>query len=45
VNKRIGWYPRVRDDGSGVVSQAGAVLLVEVRKTGLDTAISAALAP
>lgn len=29
-----------------MVSQAGAVLLVEtVRKTGLDTAISAALAP
>jgi hypothetical protein len=32
--------------GRGVVSQAGAVLLVEtVRKSGLDTAISAALAP
>jgi hypothetical protein len=48
VNKRIGSYPRVRvrDDGGGVVSQAGGVLLVEtVRKSGLDTAISAALAP
>lgn len=48
MKKRIGSYPRVRVEGSGrgVVSQAGAVLLVEtVRKTGLDTAISAALAP
>jgi hypothetical protein len=48
VKKRIGSYPHVRVEGSGrqVVSQAGAVLLVEtVRKTGLDTAISAALAP
>ena len=48
VKKRIGSYPRVRVEGGGrgVVSQAGAVLLVEtVRKTGLDTAISAALAP
>ena len=48
VKKRIGSYPRVRVEGSGrgVVSQAGAVLLVEtVRKTGLDTAISGALAP
>lgn len=41
-------YPRVRVErgGSPVVSQAGAVLLVEsVRKCGLDAAISAALAP
>jgi hypothetical protein len=43
-----GWYPRVRVEGNGrgVVSQAGSVLLVEtVRKSGLDTAMSAALAP
>ncbi|PVE05770.1 hypothetical protein Y717_34490 [Streptomyces scopuliridis RB72] len=48
MKKRIGSYPRVRVEGGGrgVVSQAGAVLLVEtVRKSGLDTAISAALAP
>ncbi|MFH9821572.1 IS1380 family transposase [Streptomyces sp. NPDC017230] len=48
MKKRIGSYPRVRvqDDGRQVVSQAGAVLLVEtVRKTGLDQAISQALAP
>jgi len=48
VKKRIGSYPRVRveGDGRGVVSQSGAVLLVEtVRKTGLDQAISAALTP
>lgn len=41
-------YPRVRVQGYGpqVVTQAGAVLLVEtVRKTGLDQAISQALAP
>jgi hypothetical protein len=46
--RSIGSYPRVRvqDDGRQVVSQAGAVLLVEtVRKTGLDRAISQALAP
>jgi hypothetical protein len=37
---------RVEGGGRGVVSQAGAVLLVEtVRKTGLDQAISAGLAP
>ncbi|NJP68534.1 transposase, partial [Streptomyces spiramenti] len=44
----IGSYPRARvqDDGRQVVSQAGSVLLVETaRKTGLDQAISAALAP
>ncbi|RKT08187.1 DDE family transposase [Streptomyces sp. 3211.6] len=48
MKKRIGSYPRVRVEGGGrgVVSQAGAVLLVEtVLKTGLDQAISAALAP
>ncbi|MBT2407057.1 MULTISPECIES: IS1380 family transposase [unclassified Streptomyces] len=47
MKKRIGSYPRVRVEGAGrgVVSQAGGILLVEaVRKTGLDTAISAALA-
>ncbi|MEV4048869.1 transposase, partial [Streptomyces sp. NPDC049744] len=39
--------PRVRVEGDGrqVVSQAGAVLLLErVRKTGLDQVVSAALA-
>ncbi|MEU5720197.1 IS1380 family transposase, partial [Streptomyces sp. NPDC020403] len=44
----IGSYPRVRvrDDGRQVVSQAGAVLLVEtVRKSGLDQAVSAGLSP
>ncbi|MGW7367056.1 IS1380 family transposase [Streptomyces sp. NPDC054841] len=48
MKKRIGSYPRVRVEGRGhgVVSQAGSVLLVETaRKTGLDVAISAALAP
>ncbi|MFF3336401.1 IS1380 family transposase [Streptomyces sp. NPDC002888] len=48
MKKRNGSYPRVRVEGGGrgVVSQAGSVLLVEtVRKSGLDTAISAALAP
>jgi Transposase DDE domain group 1 len=48
VNMRIGSYPpvRVQGDGGAVVSQAGGVLLAEtVRKTGLDTAISAALMP
>lgn len=48
VKKTIGLYPRVRVEGGGrgVVSQAGGVLLVEtIRKTGLDRAISAALAP
>jgi len=48
VKKRIGSYPRVRVEGGGraVVSQAGAVLLVDtVRKAGLDQAISAALSP
>ncbi|MGW9028055.1 IS1380 family transposase [Streptomyces sp. NPDC055722] len=48
MKKRIGSYPRVRVEGGGrgVVTQAGSVLLVEtVRKSGLDAAISAALAP
>lgn len=48
MKKRIGSYPRVRIEGGGhgMVSQAGAVLLVEaVRKAGLDQAISTALAP
>jgi Transposase DDE domain group 1 len=44
--KRIGWYPRVQVDttGSGVVSQAGGVPLVEtVRVSGLDRALAAGL--
>ncbi|MET8014828.1 IS1380 family transposase [Streptomyces sp. NPDC005271] len=48
MREPISPYPRVRVQGDGrqVVSQAGAVLLLEtVRKTGLDQAISAALAP
>ncbi|MFJ2607979.1 IS1380 family transposase [Streptomyces sp. NPDC087425] len=48
MREPIGSYPRVRVQGDGrqVVSQAGSVLLVEtIRKTGLDRAISAALAP
>ncbi|CAG6391172.1 IS1380 family transposase [Streptomyces cocklensis] len=48
MKKRIGSYPLVRSEGGGraVVSQAGAVLLVEtVRKSGLDQVISDALAP
>ena len=48
MKKSTGSYPRVRVEGGGrgPVSQAGSVLLVEtVRKSGLDTAISAALAP
>ncbi|MEU8837398.1 transposase, partial [Streptomyces sp900116325] len=48
MKKRIGFYPRVcvEGGGSGVVSQAGGVLLVETaRKAGLDSSISAALAP
>ncbi|MDX3486620.1 IS1380 family transposase [Streptomyces sp. ID05-18] len=47
MKKRIGSYPRVHVEGGGraVVSQAGGVLLVEtIRKTGLDTSISTALA-
>ncbi|MFE7961415.1 IS1380 family transposase [Streptomyces sp. NPDC057413] len=48
MREPISSYPRVRVQGDGrqVISQAGAVLLLEtVRKTGLDQAISAALAP
>ncbi|MFI6936852.1 IS1380 family transposase [Streptomyces sp. NPDC050287] len=48
MKRSTGSYPRVRVEGGGrgAVSQAGSVLLAEtVRKTGLDTAISAALAP
>ncbi|MEU9625134.1 IS1380 family transposase [Streptomyces sp. NPDC048155] len=48
MKKPTGSYPhvRVQGDGRAVVSQAGSVLLVEtIRKTGLDQAISAALAP
>ncbi|MEU9312120.1 IS1380 family transposase [Streptomyces sp. NPDC048256] len=48
MSKRIGSYPRVRvsGGGSGVVSQAGGVLLVETaRRTGLAAGLSAALAP
>lgn len=48
MKKRLGSSPRVRVEGGGrgVVSQAGAVLLLETaRKSGLDQAISAALAP
>jgi len=47
VKKRIGPYPRIRVEGGGrqVVSQTGSALLVEtVRKSGLDQALSAALA-
>jgi hypothetical protein len=48
VKKTTGLYPRVRVDaaGSGVVSQAGGLLLTEaVRAGGLDTELSEALAP
>jgi Transposase DDE domain group 1 len=44
--KNIGLYPRVQADtsGTGVVSQAGALALVEtVRVAGLDAGLSAAL--
>lgn len=47
MKKPTGSYPhvRVQGDGRAVVSQAGSVLLVEtVRKSGLDQAISGALA-
>jgi hypothetical protein len=47
VKHPIGPYPRIRVQGDGrqPVSRAGSVLLIEtVRKTGLDQAISAALA-
>jgi hypothetical protein len=48
VNNSSGLFPRVRVDasGSGVVSQAGGVLLVEtIRASGLDLALSTALRP
>ncbi|MGH8939990.1 MAG: transposase, partial [Actinomycetes bacterium] len=48
MKKRSGLYPRVGVDaaGSGVVSQAGGVTLVEtLRVSGLDAALSQALAP
>jgi Transposase DDE domain group 1 len=48
VKKRSGLYPRVGVDaaGSGVVSQAGGVTLVEtLRVSGLDAALSQGLAP
>ena len=48
MKKRSGLYPGVHADaaGSGVVSQAGGVTLVEtVRAVGLDRALSAALTP
>jgi len=48
VRESTGLYPRVRTDaaGSGVVSQAGAVLLLDtIRAAGLDRALSAALEP
>jgi len=47
VKKRSGLYPRVQVDaaGAGVVSQAGAVVLVETaRSAGLDRQLSQALA-
>ena len=46
MKKRSGLYPRVQVDaaGAGVVSQAGAVVLVEAaRATGLDRDLSTAL--
>ena len=48
MGKRSGSYPRLRisDDGRGVVSHAGGVLLVEtVRRTGLEALLRGALAP
>jgi hypothetical protein len=48
VNQRSGFYPRVRVDGAGkgVVSQAGGTLLTAtIRATGLDQALTAAMAP
>ena len=48
MKKATGFYPRVQVDaaGAGVVSQAGGVALVEtVRASGIDRALSAALAP
>jgi Transposase DDE domain group 1 len=48
VRESTGLYPRVRTDaaGAGVVSQAGAVLLLDtIRAAGLDGALSRALDP
>jgi hypothetical protein len=48
VGKRSGLYPRVRVDaaGKGVVSHAGGTLMTAtIRASGLDDALSAALAP
>jgi hypothetical protein len=48
VKKRSGLYPRVGIDaaGSGVVSQAGGVTLVQtLRVSGLDRALSQSLVP
>ena len=48
MRNSTGLYPCVRTDaaGSGVVSQAGAVLLVDtIRAAGLDRALSVALSP
>jgi hypothetical protein len=48
VKNSSGLFPRVRVDaaGSGVVSQAGGVLLVEtIRAVGIDRLLSAALGP
>lgn len=48
MKKRSGLYPRVHTDatGSGVVSQAGGVTLVEtIRAAGMDAAMSQALSP
>lgn len=48
MSKRSGFYPRVRvdDAGRGVVSHAGGTLLTAtIRASGLDRALSEALAP
>jgi hypothetical protein len=48
VKKRSGFHPRVRVGGAGVgvVSSAGGLLVTEaVRASGLDRALSPALAP
>ncbi|MGS2807674.1 MULTISPECIES: IS1380 family transposase [Nocardia] len=48
MKKSTSWYPslKIGGDGSGVVSQAGAVALLRVAaRAGLDRALSAALAP
>lgn len=48
MKKRSGLYPRVHTDatGSGVVSQAGGVTLVEtIRAAGMDAVMSQALSP